>query len=139
MKQNGKDDLVQWDAMIAVSKEDQKQIYFVETKSTSHINDILGDENNEDSLRKCLKRRATVTKNMMEQLKNDDLNQIKNKTVLSQRNHLKLFLNYEMIVCYSSPVVREWVVKGLETLKKDLGVKVGYIEVGDRFSLKEIC
>ena len=128
---NGKDDLVQWDAMIAVSNEDLKRIYFVETKSKAHKNDILGDK-------KCLQSRMSKTIELMADLKITDVNEIKNEKVYAQRAYLKRFVDYEIVTCYASNSIAKWIIDELATLKDTLGIKVEYIEVGNAFSLKVV-
>ena len=124
---NGKENLVQWDAMIAISNEDSKRIYFVETKS----NDILGDK-------KSLQNRMSKTIELMADLKITDVNEIKNDNVYVQRAYLKRFIDYEIVTCYASHSIGTWIIEGLMTLKDNLGIKVEYIEVGNAFSLKVV-
>ena len=128
---NGKDDLVQWDAMIAVSNEDLKRIYFVETKSKAHVKDVLGDK-------KCLQNRMSKTIELMADLKIADVNENKNENVYGQRAYLKRFIDYEIVACYASNSIGKWIIDGLTTLKDTLGIKVEYIEVGNAFSLKVV-
>ena len=132
-KLNGKDDFVQWDAIIAISKEgeDSKRIYFVETKSKAHVNDVLVDK-------KCLLNRMSKTIELMADLKIADVNEIKNENVYGQRAYLKRFIDYEIVACYASNSIGKWIIDGLTTLKDTLGIKVEYIEVGNAFSLKVV-
>ena len=127
LNDTGDKPIVQWDAIVAVKKENEKLLYFVETKTTPHINDILGDNQN------TLKSRINRTKDFIQNLNFDNIS----GNTKNQRAVFKNYQDYEIVVCYASRNIDEWIKKGLEQFRVDTGIRTAFIVGNFEFSLKD--
>ena len=151
IKKKDKKDLVQWDAIVeAVKKSDEAdalvecRLYLVETKETPHENDIIGEPDNEKSIKKSLLTRGVQTieflKEIDTQLKGDTKREFQTQCAI-----LKPLQSHSIVLCYASRHITDGVKDKLKTLKDDLQNKykndcitVNALEFATRLKVSEI-